>query len=143
MAHDCGIAAKLPIMRSMMRTRTLVPLIVLFGPLLPSSAAARSSHTVDAIASASLGAQGIAVQMRGKPFGVCRGTALTVPGGATFKTNCGGGRVTVAIHFGERPSKGTWKITNATGRYRGGSGRGTFDGSLTTLRFRLRGSVRY
>jgi len=118
-------------------------LVLLAAPVLPQTAAARSNHAVDAVASASLGAQGIEVQMRGKPFGSCRGTAVTVAGGAIFNTNCSGGRVTVAIRFGTIRSKGTWRITKVTGRYAGGSGRGTFNGSLATLRFRLRGNVRY
>lgn len=126
-----------------MRVRTLLPLALLALPVLPAQAAARTNHTVDAVATASLGTRGIEIQMRGKPFGSCRGTAVTVSGGATFKTNCGGGRVTVAIRFGKSPSKGTWKVTHVTGRYAGGSGRGTFRGSLTTLKFRMRGNVRY
>lgn len=126
-----------------MLARVLVPLVLLAAAVLPQTAAARSNHAVDAVASASLGAQGIQVHMRGKPFGSCRGTAVTVAGGAIFNTNCSGGRVTVAIRFGSRRDRGTWRITKVTGRYRGGSGRGTFKGSLVTLRFKLRGNLRY
>lgn len=126
-----------------MLARFLAPMVLLAAPALPPTAAAKSNHAVDAVASATLGAQGIEVQMRGKPFGSCRGTAITVAGGAIFNTNCSGGHVTVAIRFSTGRGKGSWRITKVTGRYAGGSGRGTFKGSLVTLRFRLRGNVRY
>ena len=102
------------------------------------------TYRVDMTATAKLKGTDLVVQLTGSPVGTCKGTARLQGDGATFRARCRDGRISVRIRFaGRDQSRGSWRFTSGTGRFRGAWASGRYTGNLSQLRFRLTGRARF
>jgi hypothetical protein len=83
---------------------------------------------------------------KGKPFGTCKMTGKLVIPNTEQTVKCKGGSFSLTGHGttgAANDSKGTWKITSGTGKYKGIKGSGTFSGKLSTGVYRYVGKAKY
>jgi|1185.fasta_scaffold125282_1 hypothetical protein len=110
-------------------------------------AAAAKTYTLSLkVKSTRSGATAAKGTFSGKPLG--RGTTtskVAIPKETiTLRPTAGGTITLVAIGKVSGTSvKGGWKVTKGTGKYKGGSGKGTFTGNVRSGQFRYTGSLHY
>jgi hypothetical protein len=83
---------------------------------------------------------------KGTPFGTCKMTGKLVIPNTQQTVKCKGGSFNLTGHGttgAANDSKGTWKITSGTGKYKGIKGSGTFSGQLSTGIYRYVGTAKF
>jgi hypothetical protein len=83
---------------------------------------------------------------KGAPFGTCEMTGKLVIPDTQQTVKCKGGSYKLTGHGttgAANDSKGTWKITSGTGKYKGITGSGTFSGTLSTGVYTYVGTVKF
>jgi len=83
---------------------------------------------------------------KGTPFGTCQMTGKLVIPDTQQTVKCKGGSFKLVGHGttgAANDSKGTWKITSGTGKYKGIKGSGTFSGTLSTGVYTYVGTAKF
>ena len=82
---------------------------------------------------------------KGQPFGTCPWKGKLLIPDTTQKLTCKDGTVSLRSHATRLTdnTKGTWKFTGGTGKFKGIKGGGTFTGTISTGNYRYVGTASY